>query len=342
MNVLILPYEGNKPTFASPIVHAGNGAAVLGRATLGRSAWLGALSVIRADGHYVSIGDNFRFGARSTVHIAHGLLPTEIGSNVTTGTNTVIHACEVGDNCHLGNDVVVLDGSKVKGGCALGDGAIVFPRMELEGGWYYEGMPAKPVRRLEQDELAKLHSATRALDDETLGDTPAPAPPAGSIFVAATARLSGDVLTEGENGIWFGCDFDAGDGEIRVGANTNIQDNSILRCETSSIVIGRDATIGHNVTMHDCSVGDRSLVGIGAVVASGTRIGNDVFLAAGARTEPDQILEDGWFYAGNPARQRSPLDDGKRKLIAETWPVYCDYARRFARVQRETMEEVDQ
>ena len=69
----LLAYDGVSPRFASAPAHAGAGAAVLGRATLGKSAWLGARSVIRADGHYIEIGDDFRLGARATVHIAHAV-----------------------------------------------------------------------------------------------------------------------------------------------------------------------------------------------------------------------------------------------------------------------------
>lgn len=330
---LILPYADTTPSFASPVAHAGAGAAVLGRASLGRNAWLGTQSVIRADGHYVTIGDDLRIGAGSTVHIAHGYLPTEIGSGVTAGDNTVIHACEVGDGCHLGNDVVVLDGSKLAPDCALADGAIVFPRSELEGGWVYEGMPAKPVRRLEKGELARFHAATRGLSDAESDVTGVSAAPQGTLFLAATARIAGRLVTEGDNGIWFGCDLDAGTFEIVLGHGTNIQDNTTIRCDKTNVAIGHESTIGHNVTMTDCTVGDRSLVGIGAVVAPGTRIGDDVLLAAGARTEPGQVLEDGGFYTGAPARLRAPLDNQKRMLIAGTWPTYCDYARAFAEAQ---------
>lgn len=338
---LILPYAGTTPSFASPVVHAGEGAAVLGRATLGKAAWLGARSVIRADGHYVKIGDDFRLGAGSTVHIAHDFLPTEIGSGVTVGNNSVVHACTVGDNVHIGNDVVILDGSKVATNCAIADGSILFPRTELEGGWLYEGMPAKPVRRLEKGELEHLHAASRAAGDISPDSALSAAEtPAGAIFVAASARLSGSIETKGDNGIWFGCDLEAGSHVITVGKNTNIQDNSVLRCEGADIVIGADSTIGHNVTMTDCTVGDRSLVGIGAVVAPGTKIGNDVLLAAGARTDPGQVLEDDSFYAGRPARRMAPLDERKRSLIALTWPTYCDYARRFEVEQRKAGENV--
>jgi carbonic anhydrase/acetyltransferase-like protein (isoleucine patch superfamily) len=160
--LLILPYGGVEPSFGGAPVHAGAGAAVLGRVTLGSRAWLGARAVVRGDGHYVEIGDDFRLGAGGTVHIAHDLYPTHIGAGVTAGRNSVIHACDVGDGCWIGRDVVILDGSRIGPGAALADGSLVFPRSELEGGWLYEGQPARPVRRLEAGELEALHARARA------------------------------------------------------------------------------------------------------------------------------------------------------------------------------------
>jgi carbonic anhydrase/acetyltransferase-like protein (isoleucine patch superfamily) len=330
-----LAYDGTSPRFASEPAHVGAGAAVLGRATLGHAAWLGARSVIRADGHYVRIGNDFRLGARGTVHIAHGYLPTHIGNGVTAGPNSVIHACDVGDRCHIGRDVVILDGSQLGAGCALADGSIVFPRSVLEGGWLHEGAPARPVRRLEPAELAALHAASRAASDQAGDGAEWVAAYALSepLFVAFSARLKGHIALEGDNGVWFGCDLDASAHEIHVGRNTNIQDNSSIVARRRAVTIGCETTIGHNVSMSDCSVGDRSLVGIGAVVAPGTMIGNDVLLAAGAHTVEGQVLEDNSFYAGRPARRMAALDDRKRMLIAGTWPTYCDYARKFAAAQ---------
>ena len=334
-----MAYDGVRPYFASAPAFAGSGAAVLGRATLGKSAWLGARSVIRADGHYVEIGDDFRLGARGTVHIAHAVLPTHIGSGVTAGVNSVIHACDVGDRCHIGRDVVILDGSNVAAECALADGSIVFPRSVLESGWLYAGSPAKPVRRLLDRELDDLHAQSRAAADDHVEEppwTPHIESP-GPLFVACSARLRGRIVAGGENGIWFGCDLDAGELEIRIGSNSNIQDNTIIRVRSRPATIGRESTIGHNVRMEDCSVGDRSLIGIGAVVAPGTIVGNDVLLAAGARTLEGQVLDDGGFYGGSPARRLAPLDDKKRAIIALTWPTYCHYASSFRLAQDELL-----
>ena len=334
-NLLVLAYAGVSPTFATAPIHAGPGAAVLGRATVGRGAWFGAGAVVRADGHYVEIGDDFRIGARGTVHIAHDVYPTHIGNGVTAGVNAIIHACDVGDRCHIGDDAIILDGSTIGDEVVLAKGAVVFPRSTLEGGWLYEGAPAKPIRRQQPGELDALHAASREQADLPGIEAGNPRIEAdGQLFVAATARLVGHILTEPEVGIWFGCQFDAGGHAITIGESSNIQDNTIIRCEAAPVRIGRESTVGHNVLLTDCLVGDRSLVGMGAVVAPGTVIEDDVLLAAGSRTTEDQRLESGWLYGGVPARQMSPLDDRKRAIITTTWPTYCTYARKFDDEQR--------
>lgn len=333
---IVLAYAGISPAYDASSSELAPGAALLGRATLGRNARLGLRSVIRADGHDVAIGENFHLGAHGTVHIAHDVLGTTIGSNVTAGDGAVIHACEVADDCFVGAGTVILDGSRIGRGAAFAPGTIVFPRSELEGGFLYEGMPAKPVRRLEPGELERLHAECHAsCSHDAIDAWPDRPRSEGHVFVAANARIRGAVVCGGANGIWYGCDLDAGSHAIEVGANTNIQDNTTISAQGKRVAIGRDSTIGHNVTMVDCTVGDRSLVGIGAVVAAGTRIGDDVLLAAGATTQEGQVLEDGSFYGGRPARRLGDIGDAKKALIAGTWPTYCDYAKNFDRAQQQ-------
>lgn len=325
---LCAAYGGVSPRFGGKPAFAGTGAVVLGRATLGSGAWLGAWSVVRADGHHVEIGDDVHLGEHATVHIAHDVYPTRIGDRVTAGPGAVIHACEVGDECVLERDAVILDGSRVGAGAVLSAGSVVFPRSELEGRWLYAGSPARPIAPITASECKGYHRKVRNED--------AMRQPQGrgsrialDCFVAPTACVRGKVTAGADVGIWYGCRLDAGAHRIAIGDGTNIQDNSIATCRDADVLIGADVTIGHNVTLTDCVVEAASLVGIGAMIAPGTVVESDVLVAAGAHTEVGQRLTAGQVWAGRPARPIGPMDDRKRAMLAETLPTYREYARRF-------------
>jgi carbonic anhydrase/acetyltransferase-like protein (isoleucine patch superfamily) len=335
----LLSYLGTHPELAGPPRHAGANSAIVGRVTLGRAAWLGAASVIRADGHYVRTGDDLTLGHGATIHIAHDVYPTLIGHGVTIGSNAVIHACEVHDGCIVEDGAVVLDGCVIEAGAVIEAGSVVYPRTRLEGGHVYAGRPAKARRTIDSTELALRHRQLR----EQLADDPAEGTPGSdeqpeldaTAFVANTATLTGHIVAGPHTSVWYGCELDAAGGEIVIRDRTNVQDNSVLRCTPGArMVLGADTTIGHNVTMADCMIGDRCLIGIGSLVAPGTIVEDDVFLAAGASTSPGQVLSSGHLYGGQPARVIAPLDERKRELIRHTIGTYCDYASELARVQK--------
>jgi carbonic anhydrase/acetyltransferase-like protein (isoleucine patch superfamily) len=334
---VLLAYLGTQPQLAGPPRHAGPGSALVGRVTIGRDAWLGAASVVRADGHFVRAGDELVLGRGATVHIAHNVYPTLIGDRVTVGRNAVVHACEVHDGAVVGDDAVILDGSVVEAGAALESGAVVYPRTRLAGGQLYAGRPAKPVRALAPGELDARRAdllAAIAADDAARASDDGASQRAPGAFVAATATLRGDVALEADSSVWYGCALDAAGGRIVVAERANVQDNSVLRAAPgAAITIGVDSTIGHNVTLGPATIGARCLIGIGSHVAAGTVVEDDVFLAAGASTLPGQVLASGALWGGQPARVLAPLDDRKRALIAETIVTYCEYAAELARVQ---------
>ncbi len=331
----LLSYGGVAPALAGPPVQFARTAAVIGRVTLGTDAWLDDHAVIRADGHYVRAGAELMLGTRATVHIAHEVYPTLIGDRVTVGEYGVVHACTVGDDCVIEDGAVVLDGCVLEAGLVLAPGSIVFPRTTLAGGYLYSGRPAKPERRLEAGELGqrreRLRQRIRTVDRLALAGTAQREFEAG-VFIANTATLRGRIRAAAQAQVYYACDLDAGSGEIVLGARSNVQDNSLLRAGAGNIVIGVDSTIGHNVRLAACTIGDRSLIGIGAVLAEGTVVGDDVFLAAGGETTPGQALQCG-FWVGSPARRVGDLDEAKKKIIADTIPTYCAYARELARVQ---------
>jgi len=325
----LLPYGGTSPELTGPPRHAAAGHALVGRITLGRDAWLGAGVVIRADGHYVRGGDDLHMGRGSTVHIAHDVYPALIGDHVTVGANAVVHACTVHDDCVIEEDCVILDGAAVEAGSVIEAGAVVFARSQLPGGWLYAGRPAKPVRELQPGELADWRAMLRARNEAAADDwdgSDVTAVLAPSAFIGNTALLRGRIRAAERSSIWYGCRLDAAEGEIVIGARSNVQDNSVLAPRRGAIRIGVDTTVGHNVALAECTIGDRCLIGIGSRVAPGTIVEDDVFLAAGATTAPGQVLASGFLWGGQPARELTVLDKRKKALVLETIITYCDYA----------------
>lgn len=330
----ILPFYDTLPAFAAPLREAGARSAVLGRATLGTDVWIGEDCVIRADGQIVRIGDNVFLGQRATVHIVHDILPAIIGSNVTVGNNSLVHACTAGNNIVIEDDVTVLDEAVVEDHVLIEAGSTVFPRKVLKSGFVYAGTPAKEVRPLETGELQRRAAAIRArrttakplpAADHDFGD---------AVFIAATTQRAGAIEFAPGSSLFFSCVADAGAGRISVGENTNIQDNTIMRVDRGELVVGRDTTIGHNVKLGPGHVGSRSLIGMGAVLAAGTIVEDDVLLAAGATTEPGQVLESGWLWAGRPAKPLAKLDDARRSVMVATVTTYCEYSQTFRRLQQ--------
>jgi carbonic anhydrase/acetyltransferase-like protein (isoleucine patch superfamily) len=330
--VHLLPYAGLSPDLTGPPRAAQPGHALIGRLRLGRAAWLGAGSVIRADGHFVHVGDAFVLGRGATVHIAHERYPTVIGDEVTVGTNAVVHACTIGAGSVIEDDCVVLDGSEVGAAAVLEAGSIAYPRSRLDGGWLHAGRPARPVRALLAGECAQRAAALRARVEAWPGDWPetgVPAWAAADAFVADTAALAGEVRLAAGSSLWYGCRLEAGAAPIAIGQRCNVQDNAVLSATGAGITVGEDTTIGHNVAMADCTVGARCLVGIGSRIAAGTVIADDSFVAAGCVTTPGQILAGGRVWGGDPARPIGDLDDAKRHIVLVTAVVYAEYARQM-------------
>ncbi len=325
----LIAYQGVLPELALEPAAARPGHALIGRITLGRDAWLGAGSVIRADGHFVRIGDGFHMGRGATIHIAHDVYPTLVGDRVCIGAYAVVHACTLEDDVVVERGAVVLDGAVVGAGVVLDAGSIVYPRSVLAAGMLYAGRPAKPVRPLSAQERtarAELQRVRNEADDSTWTCQSQASRAAPSAFVAGTCELMGSVVLAERSSVWFGSRLDGREGTIRLGRLCNVQDNSALRAGRRGLTLGDETTIGHNVQLSECSVGARCLVGIGSRIASGTVIDDDTFVAGGTVTEPGQHLAGGKVWGGEPARPIGEMNDAKRAAILNTASVYAAYA----------------
>ena len=129
-----------------------------------------------------------------------------------------------------------------------------------------------------------------------------------SAFVAENATVRGSVTIGPEAGIYFGAVLRAETAPITVGEGANIQDNCVVHADPGfPAVIGRDCTVGHAAILHGCTIGDNTLVGMGAIVLNGAAVGRDCIIAAGALVTQGAVIPDGSMVMGAPARVRRPL-----------------------------------
>lgn len=144
---------------------------------------------------------------------------------------------------------------------------------------------------------------------------------ASSAFVAPNATIIGDVDVGEGASIWFGCVLRGDEEAIRVGRGTNIQDLTLVHTSggVSPTLIGDDVTIGHGAIIHGCTIHDRALIGMGAIVLDEAVIGSEAVIAAGAVVSPGKRVGAGELWAGCPARLVGPAT-AKHLEMARTIP----------------------
>ena len=137
------------------------------------------------------------------------------------------------------------------------------------------------------------------------------------VYIDETACVIGSVNLANDVSIWPMAVIRGDVNHISIGERSNIQDGSVLHVTRKSkanpaghpLIIGSDATIGHKAMLHGCQIGDRVLIGMGAIVLDGAVIENEVMVAAGSVVPPNKRLLSGYLYLGNPVRQARPLTD---------------------------------
>ncbi len=136
-------------------------------------------------------------------------------------------------------------------------------------------------------------------------------------YIDDMATIVGDVVMGDDVSIWPYCAIRGDVHHIRIGARSNVQDNTVLHVTHDGpytpggmpLLIGEDVTIGHAAILHACTVEDACLIGMGSVVLDGARIGKNSMVAAGAVVTPGKVVESGTLWAGNPARMLRRLSE---------------------------------
>lgn len=150
-------------------------------------------------------------------------------------------------------------------------------------------------------------------------------------WVAPSAQVIGRVHLEVGCSVWFGAVIRADNEPMRIGAGSNVQDGAVLHSDPGfPLHIGANVTVGHQAMLHGCTVGEGSLIGIGAVVLNGARIGKHCLVAAGALVTEGKSFPDGSLIVGSPAVVKRELSPEQIGGLQDSARHYRENARRYA------------
>ncbi len=153
---------------------------------------------------------------------------------------------------------------------------------------------------------------------------------AAGVYIDPHACVIGNVTLGCDVGIWPMVVIRGDVNRIVIGARSNIQDGAVLHVSRKSVanpdgyplLIGDEVTIGHKAMLHGCKIGDRVLVGMGAIILDGATIDSDVMIGAGSLVSPGKHLEQGYLYIGNPARKARPLRTEELAFLSQSADNY--------------------
>ncbi|HEY1986787.1 MAG TPA: gamma carbonic anhydrase family protein [Terracidiphilus sp.] len=150
-----------------------------------------------------------------------------------------------------------------------------------------------------------------------------------SCYIDISAQVLGDVTIGENSSVWMNAVLRGDVHSIRVGANSNVQDCAVLHGQRNlyAVTVGDWVTIGHNATVHGCTVEDAVLIGMGVTILNDCRIGEGSIIAAGAVLPEHTVVPPRTLWAGVPARQRRTLEDREHALILEYAQNYLDYTK---------------
>ncbi|MEG3347498.1 gamma carbonic anhydrase family protein [Pseudoalteromonas sp. B5MOD-1] len=144
-----------------------------------------------------------------------------------------------------------------------------------------------------------------------------------SVYIDESSVLVGDITLGKDSSVWPLVAARGDVNYIRIGERTNIQDGSVLHLTRASksnpdgypLIIGDDVTVGHKVMLHGCQLGNRILVGMGAIVMDNAVVEDDVIIGGGSLVPPNKRLESGYLYVGSPVKQARPLTEQERAFL---------------------------
>lgn len=154
---------------------------------------------------------------------------------------------------------------------------------------------------------------------------------AADAWVAPGSHVIGDIVLSAKSSVWFGSTLRGDNERITVGAGSNIQENSVLHTDMGyPLAIGEGCTIGHKAMLHGCTIGNNTLIGMGATILNGAVIGDNCLIGAGALITEGKHIPDGSLVMGVPGKVVRALDDAAIQRLRLSALSYQENAARFA------------
>lgn len=150
-------------------------------------------------------------------------------------------------------------------------------------------------------------------------------------YIDHSAQVIGDVVLGDHSSIWMNAVVRGDVNSIRIGANSNIQDCSVLHgmLNKYKVIVGDWVTVGHSVTLHGCTVGDRCLIGMGAILLNDAKIGEGSIIAAGTVIPEGTVVEPRSLWVGTPGKFKKHLDDAAQQSILQYAKNYLGYTEQY-------------
>ncbi len=153
-----------------------------------------------------------------------------------------------------------------------------------------------------------------------------------SAWVAEDAQVIGKVVLEEGASVWFGAVLRGDNETLHIGRRSNVQDGCLIHSDMGyPVTLGEGVSIGHQVMLHGCTIGDGSLIGIQSVILNGARIGRHCLVGAGSLVTEGKSFPDGSLIMGRPARVVRPLEPAQIEALAYAAQHYVDNAARYRR-----------
>ena len=164
----------------------------------------------------------------------------------------------------------------------------------------------------------------------SLGDKQPQLPDEGEYWIAPNATVIGDVILHPGASVWFGTVIRGDNDPITIGADTNIQDGSVLHSDPGEpLTIGRGVTVGHMAMLHSCEIGDNTLIGIGAVILGRAKIGRNCLIGANTLITEAKVIPDNSLVMGQPGKVIRELEPGQVEALKASAAHYVQNWKRY-------------